>query len=237
MNVFSRIYHAIRNDVEIPGMGEEERLLEWLGIDSKSVKAISETTYYTCLKVLSETMGKLPLKCYIEDENGGRTRAPTDRSVNLLVSRPNSYMTPSTFWSTMEANCQHYGNAYAWIQRRYVRSGRYGGRYETLGYWPMRSECVKIYMDNAGIFGNKGKLYYQFSDPDSGETYIFRSEDVLHIKTWMTWNGVVGKSVREILADTVRGAGYSQKYLSNLYESGLTASRVRRMPARLSHFR
>lgn len=38
-----------------------EKLLQWLGIDTDKPKALSETTYFTCLKVLSETMGKMPL--------------------------------------------------------------------------------------------------------------------------------------------------------------------------------
>lgn len=228
MNIFSRIYHAIFNDstaAEQEPSISNDALLNWLGIDPHT-KALSETTYFTCLKVLSETMGKLPLKCYVEDDRGGRVRAPTDKTLDRILYRPNQYMTPATFWTTMEANCQHYGNAYAWIQRKYVRSGKYGGSYEVLGLWPMRSDCVTVYMDNIGIFGNKGNLYYRFTDPDGGESYIFRPDDVLHFKTWLTWNGIIGKSVREILADTVKGASYSQQYLSKLYESGLTASSV-----------
>ena len=228
MNIFSRVYHAILNDggaVEVADLNSE-KMLEWLGIDTKDPKALSETTYFTCLKVLSETMGKLPLKCYVEDDNGGRVRAPTDKSIDKVLYRPNPYMTPSTFWTTMEANCQHYGNAYAWIQRRYVKAGRYGGRYDIIGLWPMKSNCVTVYMDDVGIFGDKGGLYYQFSDPDSGQMYVFKSEDVLHLKTWLTWDGVMGKSVQDILKDTVKGAAYSQQYLGKLYESGLTASSV-----------
>ena len=34
----------------------------------------------------------------------------------------------------------------------------------------------------------------------------------------------MGKSVRDILRETVEGAGYSQSYLNKLYEGGLTAS-------------
>ena len=55
-----------------------EKLVEWWGLDSKKPRAIAETTYFTCLKVLSETMGKMPLKFYQEDESGGRVRAPTE---------------------------------------------------------------------------------------------------------------------------------------------------------------
>lgn len=66
-----------------------EKLVEWWGLDSKKPRAIAETTYFTCLKVLSETMGKMPLKFYQEDESGGRVRAPTDKTADLLMYRPN----------------------------------------------------------------------------------------------------------------------------------------------------
>lgn len=205
---------------------EDERLLEWLGIDREKPEAIQETTYFTCLKVLSETMGKLPLKLYKEDESGGRVRAPTSTETDRILFRPNPYMSPSTFWSTMEANCHHYGNAYAWIQRETQKEGQYGGVRVVKAMWPMRSDCVTVYMDDVGIFGDKGELYYRYNNPQNGETYVFRQMDVLHIKTWLTWDGVMGKSVRDILRTTLYGAGHAQKYLEKLYETGLTASSV-----------
>ncbi len=204
----------------------EAKLLEWLGIDSTKPEAIQETTYFTCLKILSETMGKLPLKLYVEDNNGGRVRAKRTSETDVILNRPNACMSPSVFWAAMEANCHHYGNAYAWIQYTTERDGRYGGRRVVSALWPMRSDCVTVYMDDAGIFGNKGKLYYRYQEPKSNAEYVFDQEQVLHIKTWLTWDGVMGKSVKDILSTTIEGSGYSQKYLEKLYESGLTASSV-----------
>ncbi len=202
-----------------------DKLLEWWGIDRGKPEAIAQTTYYTCLKVLAETMGKMPLKLYQENESGGRVRAPTDATADMLMYRPNPIMTPSTFWSTIEANCEHYGNAYAWIQTQFVRKGsKYGGKYIVKGFWLMQSDCVDVLMDDAGVFGAKGQLYYRYSDPKTGKTYTFRQDSVLHFKTWHTWDGIMGKSVRDILRETVEGAGYSQSYLNKLYEGGLTAS-------------
>ena len=200
-----------------------EKLVEWWGLDSKKPRAIAETTYFTCLKVLSETMGKMPLKFYQEDESGGRVRAPTDKTADLLMYRPNPIMTPSTFWSTIEANCEHYGNAYVWIQTQFIRK-KYGGEVIVKGFWPMQSECVDVLMDDVGVFGAKGQLYYRYSFPKTGKTYTFRQDSVLHFKTWLTWDGIMGKSVQDILKDTIGSAGYSQSYLNNLYKGGLTAS-------------
>lgn len=203
----------------------DARLLEWLGIDPEKPEAISETTYFTCLKVLSETMGKLPLRYLREDPKGGRVREPPTPAGALLMTRPNSAMTPAVFWSTVEANCEHYGNSYVWIQGAFKRK-RYGGDYTIKGFWPMRSDCVTVTMDDAGIFGEAGQLYYNYSDPHTGAQMVFKQHEVMHFKTWLTWDGVMGKSVRDILRTSLIGAGQAQKYLEKLYESGLTASSV-----------
>ena len=219
-----------RNQISAGGASEtaslnEERLLEWLGIDSTKPEAISETTYFTCLKVLSETMGKLPLRYLREDPQGGRVREPPTQAAALLMNRPNSAMTPAAFWSAVETNCNHYGNSYVWIQGAFRRK-RYGGEYTIKGFWPMRSDCVTVTMDDAGIFGDAGQLYYTYTDPNTGKQHVFRQHEVFHFKTWLTWDGVMGKSVRDILRTSILGSAEAQKYLENLYKSGLTASSV-----------
>lgn len=219
-----------RNQINAGGASEtaslnEERLLEWLSIDSTKPEAISETTYFTCLKVLSETMGKLPLRYLREDPQGGRVREPPTQAASLLMNRPNSAMTPAAFWSAVETNCNHYGNSYVWIQGAFRRK-RYGGEYTIKGFWPMRSDCVTVTMDDAGIFGDAGQLYYTYTDPNTGKQHVFRQHEVFHFKTWLTWDGVMGKSVRDILRTSILGSAEAQKYLENLYKSGLTASSV-----------
>lgn len=199
-----------------------EELLEWMGIKPGNQKLTSEVTYYTCLKMLSETMGKLPLK-YYQDTGKGRIRAEPTPASRLLTRHPNPYMTPTTLWSTTEMNCEHFGNGYIWIRRVFERS-RYGGRYVPLDLWPMQSQYVTVLMDDVGIFGGKGAIYYQYSDPYSGEQYLFRSGEVMHFKTWYSLDGITGQPVSRILADTVGGAKESQNYMNNLYKQGLTAA-------------
>lgn len=120
-------------------------------------------------------------------------------------------------------NCQHYGNAFVWMRKVFKRK-KYGGEYKTLDLWLMQSNYVTVLMDDVGIFGGKGKIYYQYSDPKSGEQYLFKSEDVMHFKTWYSLDGIMGEPVRKILQDTVGGALESQNFMNRLYEQGLTAS-------------
>ena len=68
-----------KNDSAFYGDGAEQ-LMNWLGIGSAK-EALSEVTYFTCLKKLSEAIGKMPLKYYQETEERGKIRPP-------LTSRP-----------------------------------------------------------------------------------------------------------------------------------------------------
>lgn len=132
---------------------------------------MNEATYFTCLKMLSETMGKIPLKFYKQTERG-KIRADPDRAARLLMERPNRIMTPATFWGTVEYNCEHFGNSYVWIQTNFEKKGKYGGEYKIISFWPMQSNCTDVLMDDVGVFGEVGKLYYRYSDPKTGKRSV-----------------------------------------------------------------
>lgn len=229
MNLTTRFKNAYRAffdsgpEGSIPLYGDgSERLLEWLGIDPRQTEAIEEVTYYTCLKLLSETMGKMPFK-YYQSTKEGRIRAEPTKATRLLTVRPNPYMTPTTLWSTVEMNCQHYGNGYVWIRRKFVPE-KYGGTYEVMDIWPMQSNSVSVYMDDAGIFGDEGKLYYGYVDPKTGKSYMFQSDDVMHFRTWFSLDGITGEPVRKILKYMIEGANAGQEVMNNQYKQGLTAA-------------
>ena len=207
----------IRESVDL----NDEELRQWLGITDTSPDLLKEVTYFTCLKMLSETMGKLPLK-YYQETRAGRIRADPSQMAYLMTVRPNKIMTPATMWSTTEMNCQHYGNGYIWMRGSF-EAGKYGGTYKVLDLWPMQSNCVTVLMDDVGVFGDKGDLYYQYNDPKTGEVYLFQSSEVMHFKTWYSLDGITGQPVRNILKDTVGGALESQNFMNNLYKQGLTA--------------
>ena len=203
-----------------PANMTEERLLEWLGI-SASRNLLSEVTYFTCLKMLSETLGKMPIKFYQQTENGVE-RAEPNEAYELLRNRPNTLMTPSTFWSAVENNRNHYGNAFVWIRREFIRK-KYGGELQIKDLWIMPSNDVTTIVDDKGIFGAKGDIYYWYTDKHSGEMYVYRSADVMHFKTSFSFDGITGVPVRDILRATIEGGLQSQTFMNNLYKGGLTA--------------
>ena len=193
---------------------ELNNLYQFLGIDRDEVNELSEATYFACMKVLSEAIGKLPLKLLRYNENHGVETARNHPLYYVLHDRPNPYMTASTFWSTVEYNRNHYGNAYVWIKG--------AGADTTL--WILPSSDVSVLYDDAKIIADQPDIYYIYCA--GGSNYRFGSEEILHFKSSNTLDGIVGVSVSEQLEMTINGASKSQSMLNKLYDSGFTAKAV-----------
>ncbi|MDF2857684.1 MAG: phage portal protein [Neobacillus sp.] len=221
MKLIKRFKNAIAGFKNSFDLNSDE-FAESLGTRGTNKKILGEVTYFTCLKMLSETLAKIPIKFYQNTDEGPR-KAESTKISELLRIRPNPQMTPTTFWGTVENNRNHKGNGYVWIRRKFVKE-KFGGRLEVLDLWPMPSTDVTILMDNKGIFGEKGRLYYQYDDKYSHETYVFKQDDVMHFKTWLSFDGITGEAVQKILKHTISGGLESQTFMNNLYEQGLTAS-------------
>lgn len=199
-----------------------QQLIDFLGLHDTKEKTLSEATYFACLKVLSESVGKLPLKLLQHNEDGGVITARGHPLYFALHDRPNPYMTSTTFWSTMEQNRNHHGDAYAWIKG--------AGKKTTL--WILPSEDVEIWYDNQKILSDVPDIYYIYSH--GGKLYKFSSEQIIHLKTSSSFDGIKGIPVREQLKSTITGNIKSQKMLNQMYKSGFTAKAVVQYTADLS---
>ena len=180
---------------------------------------LSEVTYLTCLKTLYETVGKLNFDV-LQDTDKGTRRVFDHELVPVLRQRPNPHLTPSVFKQIMERNRNHYGNAYAYIERD-ARSGK------LLSLTPLNPRNVRVLVDNESMLGYGSKIYYQFTSDRTGEMFLLDETDVLHVKFSLTdESGLVGRSVQEVLASTMEGAKAAQGFLNNLYQNGMTAAAV-----------
>lgn len=195
---------------------ELNNLYKFLGIDpeGKDEGALSEATYFACMKVLSESMGKLPLKLLKYNDKNGVAVCRENPLYYPVHDRPNPYMTATTFWSTVEYNRNHYGNAYVWIR----------GAGKDMKLWILPSAQVTVYYDDAKVLADQPDVYYKYSH--GGHNYLFGSEEILHFKTSNTLDGLVGISVREQLKTTIGGGVKSQRMLNKMYDSGFTAKAV-----------
>ena len=199
------------------------QLLNFLGVHKAGdAAAMSEAVYFACCKVLSEAVGKLPLKIQQFTQQHGIRVAREHPFYRMLNERPNRYMAASTFWSTMELCRNHYGNAYAWIDTRNPARPQ---------LWPIDPTAVQVWYDDAKQLRNVPDVYYRVNTREG--VIILGSEEVLHFKSHHTLDGLVGISVREQLASTIQGNAKAQNYINKLYDSGMTAKAVLQYTANL----
>ena len=193
-----------------------DQLVDFLNLGGVSSDKLSEATYFACLKILAENIGKLPFKVQRMTEKDGVIKEYKHPLYSVIGTRPNPYMTATHFWSTLEYNRNHHGNAYAWIL--------WGG--ESITLWPLPSDNVNIWIDNKGVWGRQNAVWYVFTCTKTGERYKIANDSILHLKGSTSFDGILGKSVRDVLRSTIEGNLKGQAMLNSSYENGFTGKAV-----------
>ena len=200
-----------------------QQLIDFFSLHGVSAAELSEATYFACIKVLSEAIGKLPLKLQQYTPDRGIRIAREHRWYRTLNERPNPFMTASTFWSTVEAFLDHHGNSYALIDE---------SDFDNPKLWLLDPVKVKVIYDDACKLNKTPAVYYRVSYSDGQK--IYNSDEVLHFKSHLTIDGLVGISVREQLHDTIAGNIKAQKLANKLYDNGMMAKAVLQYTGSLS---
>lgn len=192
---------------------KDAALAEMLGIevDGISEDKTKEATYFTCLRILSDTVSKLPLKLYKETDNGTE-KANAHYLYSKMKLRPNDFMSSSDFWKMVEFQRNHFGHAVVPIV-----TGPHG-KVESLH--PLDMGKVTIWIDNAGIIGKDSSIWYVYND--GSKEHKFNSKEVLHFKG-MTSDGIQGMAIRDYLKTTVENLQYGTSYTNSFFKGGLSA--------------
>ncbi|MBR0288778.1 MAG: phage portal protein [Selenomonadaceae bacterium] len=178
------------------------------------ISDLGEITYFTCLKTLSESVGKMPV--YLMDAD--KRRITNHATSYLLQVSPNGIQTPTQLFTYLEYCRNHYGNAYAYLYR-----DKRGNIEKII---PLDCRRVQIWVEEGKEFDSRSYRYF-YTDDCTGKSYWFKPEEILHFKSWVTEdNCLAGKSVREILATSFSGVKASSKFLADLHQHGLIANAV-----------
>jgi HK97 family phage portal protein len=164
------------NDYVIPA------LITGTGIPFDLTNAEKVATVYTCIKILSETLSRMPLNVYT-DGGEGRTVDKEDYRYPILHYQPNNWTSQQTFISALEFWRNLKGNSFARIYRDN------SGKVETLVLVPPSK--IKDYK----ITNNE--LYYTVIN-DLGEEEVTNSSEILHFKG-LTRDGIWGINPLEAL--------------------------------------
>lgn len=191
------------------------------GIDVENIDKssdLSETIYYICLKHLSETISKMPWELRVLTEKKGKEKVINSSIDRILNLRPNPYMTAATFWGTVELNKLHSGNAYIYIEADKNGFPKY--------LWLLPSTQIKIWIDNKGIFGRLNSIWYVWADSRTGKKYSFEMNEIIHLKTHISFDGLSGLPIRDILKTQISSGKNSVGFLNKLYKSNMFGSKV-----------
>lgn len=193
---------------------QDRKLLEWLGIEVdeinvKGKNALKEATVFACIRILSESVAKLPIKIY-QDQNGIK-KATEHYLYNILKTRPNPFMSSFNFFTCLEAQRNTYGNGFASIE--FDRRGK------VKALWPINSEKVEIWVDDKEILSGESKLWY-IVNLDNGKQVKLRPEEVLHFKGF-TLDGLSGITPLTYLRSLVENGKSSEEYINKFYQNGM----------------
>ncbi|MEK5038916.1 phage portal protein [Sporosarcina sp. FSL K6-3457] len=222
MGAFARWFFGIKEEVAEERSNhvfelnkDDEKLLDFLGISKDSVNvrgknALKVATIFSCVKILSESVSKLPIKIYQEDDNGIR-KSSRHYFSSLLKLRPNLYMSTTSFFSALEAQRNLRGNSYASIE--YDKKGK------VKALWPIDSEKVTVYIDDVGLLNSSTKMWYIVNV--GGKQVKLHPHEVLHFKNTVTLDGLVGIPTIDELKGLLENAKSAEKFINNFYKQGL----------------
>lgn len=173
--------------------------------------ALKESTYFKCIKYISESVAKCPIVVK-QDTEKGELEAYKHRLHDKLRLRPNPFMTAVDCIRTLVALGEHYGISGLYIDR------------ETMDLYPAKVESIII--DNLGLIKTLKKNATLYNITVCGSNFDVKEEDLCLYKSGITFDGLNTKSNKSLLTNIINTNIKSSNYLSNLFDSGLTNKAV-----------
>lgn len=200
-------------------------LIDWIkgGYESSTGLAINEdkalqyTAWWAAVRVISGSIGSLPLIVYKRTADG-KERADKHPVYNLLHNRPNPYSKPLTFFETLQAHVLCWGNGFAEIQRD--GSGR------AVALWPLLPDRTCRQVDDNGV------PYYE-TKVKGIETVKIDDYNVLHIPG-LGFDGLTGYSPVQYHKEAIGLGMATKKYGGKTFAAGGAAGGVLEHPGKLS---
>lgn len=177
------------------------------GVAVTEATALQDPTVLGCVRVISETIGSLPVKVYTLDDDGDAVEAP-GHPVARLLAQPNDLMTGVEYTETKATNLALWGNGYS--LKEDVRSDG-----SVVSLMPIASSLVNPRRNDAG------GLTYDVND--RGKVVPYPAEKVWHVKGIST-GGLVGYSPLGYARQTIGLSLATQELQSKFFANGAMPS-------------
>jgi len=170
-----------------------------------SDKALTLTSVWNAIRLLSESVSSLPITVYRKENNGDKVEDVNNRIYNLIKFKPNNFQNKITFFEYVMFSVLTDGNAYVQIVRDNSAN-------------PV--QLIPLNPSNVNIFIKENELFYQM---DGGS--VLDSTDVLHIKL-ITDNGIEGLSPIDQCAKAINWNLSIEEFGSTFFKNGAKPSSV-----------
>ena len=171
--------------------------------------AMTLSAFWSCVRLLSQTIATLPLFVYRRDAEGQKALARDLRLFEIMHDQPNADMTAVEFWEGCIAALCLYGNAYAEISRNL------GG--EVVALTPLRPDHVTVYREDDGSLG------YRVTSVAGSR--VLTEREVFHVKGFGV-DGMVGLSPVAYARQSLGLALAAQTSAGKTFANGMRPSGV-----------
>lgn len=195
----------------------------WSGEPVSTDTALGLSTVWACNKVISESIGFLPLN--MMREKGGKKDFAADHPLfTALKYAPNAEMTSQSFTELLTSHEVLQGNGYAQIIRRSATG-------VAIELHPIQPQMV---FPDREKTGQKRLVYVVREDRQPNKTYTVergKPQDILHLRG-LGWDGVQGYSVITMARQSLGTALAQERNVANFYAKGGRVPYVLKHPAK-----
>lgn len=174
--------------------------------------ALTVSSVFACVRVLSETIAQIPLMVYRRTD-AGRERATDHWLYRLLHDQPNPWQTSFEWREMAYAHIALSGNHFA--IKTVVRG-------ETRELLPLTPDRVTVAQDE------RMRLVYTVTWPNGGQLEV-PADRMLHLRG-LSWDGKTGLSTISYMREVLGVAIQEQRYAGKLYGNGATIRGVIQHP-------
>jgi len=170
-------------------------------VDEES--ALTYSTVWACVSVISKSMATLPW-CVYQKTKTGRKESSEHPVYWLLHNQPNPEMTPAVFKNILTAHVLTWGNAFCEIERDQM------GRPYWL--WPITPDRVRVERADGG------SIVYRVKNDRAGDSLI-PAADMLHIRG-LGFDGLIGYSVIAMASQSIGLGVAMQQFGASFFGNG-----------------
>jgi HK97 family phage portal protein len=218
MNIFQRAISYLQRKASQSYSLSDKALIDWFGGTTYAGKSVDEktamqiSTVFSCVRVISETIGFLPWSVYEKDSKGNSQKIDSHHLSQILVS-PNADMTDVEYKETIGVGLGLSGNSYSFNDRNAVG--------DVVSLYPIESCNVKPKKRNDGT------VYYSINDRGRWEDYP--QEKIWHVKGFSS-NGLVGYSPIGVQRQGLGIALATEEFQARFFASGASPSMIVSIP-------